>query len=99
MTAAPETIENHLLRGKLDLSWADGRLRSWSHSALRAACQCAECRARRRAGLVVQADEQVRIVAIEPAGAYGLNLGFSDGHRRGIYPFAMLVNASGYSPA
>ncbi|MFS2019777.1 gamma-butyrobetaine hydroxylase-like domain-containing protein [Massilia sp. CT11-108] len=31
------------------------------------------------------------VAAIEPVGAYALNLTFSDGHRRGIYPFEMLA--------
>lgn len=93
MTTLPEAIENHALRGVLELSWADGTSRSWTHAALRAACPCAECRARRRAGLLVEADEQVRIAAIEPVGAYALNLGFTDGHKRGIYPFEMLGEA------
>jgi len=93
MTALPEAVENHALRGVLDLSWTDGSARSWTHAALRAACPCAECRARRRAGLAVRADGQVRIAAIEPVGAYAVHLAFSDGHARGIYPFEMLAKA------
>ena len=93
MTLLPDAIENHALRGILDLAWADGRRRSWPHAALRAACPCAECRARRRAGLAVEATEAVRIAFVEPVGAYALNIGFSDGHRRGIYPFEMLGEA------
>lgn len=93
MTAAPETIENHALQGRLELSWADGSARSWTHAALRAACPCAECRARRRAGQAFESDDVLRIAAIAPVGAYGLNLGFTDGHERGIYPFEMLRQA------
>lgn len=90
MTTLLEVIEDHPLRGVLELSWADGTMRSWTHAALRAACRCAECVARRRAGLVVAADDSVRIAAIAPVGAYALNLVFTDGHGRGIYPFEML---------
>ena len=36
-------------------------------------------------------DEVPRLAAIEPVGAYALNLAFSDGHRRGIYPYEMLA--------
>lgn len=93
MTAVPESIQNHALRGRLDLSWPDGSASSWTHAALRAACPCAECRARRRAGQAMAVDDQVRIAAIEPVGAYGLNLGFTDGHARGIYPFEVLGQA------
>lgn len=94
MTILPDAIENHVQQGVLALSWADGRTRGWRHAELRAACPCAECRARRRAGLAMEAIDAVRIAFIEPVGAYGLNLGFSDGHRRGIYPFEMLADAA-----
>jgi DUF971 family protein len=90
MTTTPDAIENHTQQGVLALSWADGRSKSWTHAALRAACPCAECRARRRVGLAVDAGEDVRIAAIEPVGVYALNLAFTDGHQRGIYPFEML---------
>ncbi|MBQ5946220.1 DUF971 domain-containing protein [Massilia sp. ST3] len=90
MSMLPEAIENHAAQGVLALRWPDGRSARWTHAALRAACPCAECRARRRAGLAVDADEALRITAIEPVGAYALNLVFDDGHRRGIYPYAML---------
>jgi DUF971 family protein len=91
MTLLPETIENRTAQGVLALRWPDGRAASFTHAQLRAACPCSECRARRRAGETVQADEDVRLEAIEPVGAYALNLAFSDGHRRGIYPFQMLA--------
>ena len=91
MTAVPETIENHAARGVLTLRWPDGGMAALTHARLRAACPCSECRAQRRAGLTVDADEAVRLTAIEPVGAYALNLAFSDGHRRGIYPYEMLV--------
>jgi DUF971 family protein len=91
MTQLPETIENRTVQGVLALRWPDGRATSFTHAQLRAACPCSECRARRRAGETVQAGEDVRLEAIEPVGAYALNLAFSDGHRRGIYPFQMLA--------
>jgi DUF971 family protein len=91
MTHLPETIENRSAQGVLALRWPDGSVASFTHAQLRAACPCSECRARRRAGETVQADEDVRLEAIEPVGAYALNLAFSDGHRRGIYPFEMLA--------
>jgi DUF971 family protein len=91
MTAPPETIENHAARGELALRWPDGRMATLTHAQLRAACPCSACRAQRRAGVEVEADDAVRLAAIEPVGAYALNLAFSDGHRRGIYPYEMLA--------
>jgi DUF971 family protein len=32
----------------------------------------------------------VNLAAAEPVGQYALNLRFSDGHERGIYPWALL---------
>jgi DUF971 family protein len=92
MTAPPEAIENHAARGVLALRWPDGRMAALTHARLRAACPCSECRAQRRAGIDVEADDGVRLAAIEPVGAYALNLAFSDGHRRGIYPYEMLAD-------
>ena len=91
MTALPETIENLTAQGVLALRWPDGSEAKLTHARLRAACPCSECRARRRAGIAVEADDAVRLAAIEPVGAYALNLAFSDGHRRGIYPYDMLA--------
>ena len=91
MTALPETIENHAAQGVLALHWPDGRSARVTHARLRAACPCSACRAQRRAGIDIQEQADVRLAAIEPVGAYALNLAFSDGHRRGIYPFEMLA--------
>ena len=91
MTPFPQAIENHAAQGVLALRWEDGSEARFTHARLRAACPCAECRAQRRAGVDVREDAGVRVAAIEPVGAYALNLAFSDGHRRGIYPYAMLA--------
>jgi DUF971 family protein len=91
MTPLPDSIENRTAQGVLALHWPDGKVASFTHAQLRAACPCSECRARRRAGEAVEASEEVRLAAIEPVGVYALNLAFSDGHRRGIYPFQMLA--------
>ncbi len=91
MSAVPERIENRAGSGVLVLHWPDARIDELSHAALRAACPCSECRAVRRAGGNVTAAVTTRLTAIEPVGHYAVNLGFDDGHRRGIYPFALLT--------
>ena len=91
MTVLPEAVENHAAQGVLTLRWPDGSEAHVTHARLRAMCPCSACRARRRAGIDVEADNAVRLAAIEPVGAYALNLAFSDGHRRGIYPYDMLA--------
>ncbi len=91
MSVTPERIENRGRSGVLVLHWADGRIDELSHAALRTACPCSECRAVRRAGGNVAAAATTRLTAIEPVGHYAVNLGFDDGHQRGIYPFALLA--------
>jgi DUF971 family protein len=90
MTVLPERVENHAARGLLILYWQSRETSRFTHAQLRAACPCSECRARKRAGESIESDEQIRLAAIEPVGLYALNLAFTDGHRRGIYPFQML---------
>lgn len=86
-----ETIENRARAGILAVRWGDGSEHAFTHAELRAACPCSACRALRRVGGTVEAPPAVRLAAIEPAGANALNLQFSDGHARGIYPFALLA--------
>ena len=86
-----EHIENRARDGILAVRWAGGSEHAFTHAELRAACPCSECRALRRAGAIVEAAPEVRLTVIEPAGTNALNLGFSDGHARGIYPFALLA--------
>lgn len=92
MSALPERIEADAMAGTLTLHWPDGRVDEWPHALLRAACPCSECRAVRRSGAEVVAPANVRLTGIEPVGQYALNFAFDDGHRRGIYPFALLAD-------
>ena len=57
---------------------------------LRAACRCAQCVRARLDGLVPQSFDGIVIEHVSPMGCYGINIGFSDGHARGIYPWAYL---------
>ena len=67
-----------------------GRARRLGAEQLRAACRCAGCTAARRLGGPVAAAAGIRISAARPVGGYGLNIGFSDGHARGLFPFTYL---------
>ncbi|WP_019096498.1 DUF971 domain-containing protein, partial [Pseudomonas putida] len=53
------------------------------------ACPCSQCRAARLSGAISLVRDDVRVVQIESQG-YGVQLVFSDGHERGIYPWAYL---------
>ena len=67
-----------------------GRGRRLGAEQLRAACRCAGCTAARRLGGPVAEVTGIRISAALPVGGYGLNIGFSDGHARGLFPFSYL---------
>lgn len=84
--------------GALILVWPGGLHQRLPLASLRRACPCAGCRRTRMNG---NAGEQLRessgdtthddltLTAIAPMG-YGVQLTFSDGHNRGIFPWAWL---------
>ena len=68
----------------LRLRWPDGDA-ALSASDLRAACRCGGCRS---AGAPL--DPSVQLRGVEPVGQYAVQLLFTDGHDRGIYPWSLL---------
>ena len=87
---APSAIRNQRSKGLLHLQWPDGSTQSLSHARLRAACPCSQCRASRLAGRIDLVNEGVTLNAVNSQG-YGVQLVFSDGHQRGIYPWHYLA--------
>jgi DUF971 family protein len=103
MTASfPQRISNDQ-RGKvLDIVWDDGTSQQLPHALLRARCKCTVCQAQRlraagKAAGPVQ-DPEVRVDELRQVGLYGLQLIFSDGHERGIYPWAYLRELNDVQP-
>ncbi len=84
----PSAVSNRRGPGELALQWGDGE-QLISHARLRGACPCSQCRAGRLGGRIALVDDSVRVERIEVQG-YGVQLVFSDGHDRGIYPWAYL---------
>ncbi|PMS36293.1 DUF971 family protein [Trinickia symbiotica] len=76
--------------GVLTLRWPDGDERTIGHAQLREACPCAECRRLRLGGDVVRAAPGVTVTDLRSMG-YGVQIAFSDGHARGIYPWTYLA--------
>lgn len=77
----------------LHVQWADGSS-DLSAAVLRSACRCGRC----RGGRYTLGCDDPSLVNVEPAGTYGLQLIFSDGHDRGIYPWPMLRSLSASTP-
>ena len=85
MTVLPEAVD--LTPASLRLRWHDGTV-DLPAARLRAVCRCGSCRARAERGEA--APEPADLVDAVPVGSYALNLIFSDGHDRGIYPWIWL---------
>ena len=81
---APLAIE--LSAHGLQVQWPDGSVHLPA-DRLRAACRCGGCRARAEHPAPVTG---VELVGAAPVGRYALQLLFSDGHDRGIYPWSLL---------
>ena len=94
--AAPLAIE--LSPDQLRLRWPD-RDTALDAGTLRAACRCAGCRAVTLAGAGTASWQRVELTGAEPVGHYALQLRFSDGHERGIYPWSMLWEIAQGKPA
>lgn len=95
----PMDITLHQATGRLDVLWNDGRLARLGGNRLRAACRCAACENSRRAGQAPQQEAATALVTeLRPVGEIGLQLVFSDGHERGIYPWSLLRELSEPSP-
>jgi DUF971 family protein len=86
----PLAIGNSSNKQQLRLNWPDGREQWLDHAELRRQCPCSQCRAFRLRGLTPMVDARVRVTELHSQG-YGLQLVFSDGHERGIYPWAYLA--------
>jgi len=89
----PLSVGNSQSERTLRLSWPDGRESLFNHAELRRQCPCSQCRAFRLKGLTPRVDERVRLIEINSQG-YGVQLVFSDGHQRGIYPWDYLAQLS-----
>jgi DUF971 family protein len=94
MNAASEPVSLTLAPQALTLRWGDGES-SIAAPALRAHCRCAPCQAARLRGAAPPPDAGVTLVDAVPVGRYAVQLRFSDGHDRGIFPWAWLRELAG----
>lgn len=88
--APPETIVLKVDHMRLELAWRDGKAAEVSAECLRAACRCAWCTRARIDGTFAASFDPITIDRLTPVGDYAINIAFSDGHARGIYPWAYL---------
>ncbi|KFX61769.1 DUF971 domain-containing protein [Paraburkholderia fungorum] len=87
---APEHVTVHAASGRLSLTWHGGHTQWIDNATLRERCPCSTCRRLAHAGHDARVEPHVAIVDMQPMG-YGVQIGFSDGHAQGIYPWEYLA--------
>lgn len=75
----------------LAITAADGPCMALAADRLRLSCRCAHCIRARLDDRFPESFPGIAIVEIADLG-YGLNISFSDGHNRGIYPRSYLLS-------
>ena len=93
MSGIADPLSVALAPEALTLQWHDGPS-SLAAAVLRASCRCAPCQSARLRGETIEIDARVVLVDAQPIGHYAVQLRFSDGHERGIYPWAYLRELS-----
>jgi DUF971 family protein len=87
----PSEIKLHQQSRVLEITYADGQSFRLPFEFLRVYSPSAEVRGHGPGQEVLQVGKKdVGIVAVEPVGAYAIQLKFSDGHDTGIYSWELL---------
>jgi DUF971 family protein len=89
-SAPPEDVSLATDRCSIALSWHADAPRIIGAAALRAACRCAQCVRDRTLGRFAVELDGIRITGVELVATYAINIAFSDGHDRGIFPWGLL---------
>ncbi len=97
MTAELASIESYALSADLAtlvVQTSGNGAFTLSAERLRSACKCAHCTRARIDDRFPLAFPGIAVVGVTDLG-YGLNIAFSDGHWRGIYPKSYLLDLAG----
>lgn len=87
---SPSSIEANATGSHLEIVWADGSSSRVEAGALWTGCRSAVGVRRRIEGRHLDVPVGLTITRLESIGSYGVNIAFSDGHDRGIYPWQLL---------
>ena len=86
----PSAISIDSKKRMVELDW-NGKHALLSHKVLRQSCRCSVCEStRRKLNDVIPVAADIELLKMEILGSIGIQLFFSDGHDRGIYPWAYL---------
>lgn len=86
----------------MTLTFAGSAPARLSAAALRAACRCSACRHAALTGAGRDVPSDVGVARIAPMGGHAVNIVFSDGHDRGVFPWDFLFRLAapaGATPA
>jgi DUF971 family protein len=97
--ATPETIMLSPDGKDLQITRGTGAPVRLTAGTLRAACRCAHCRRAQIDGVFPQRFEAVTVDHVAPMGHYAINIAFSDGHARGIFPWSYLAELAANLPS
>lgn len=89
-TPPPNSIRVPKEKMSLFLQWSDEEEVEISASRLRDQCRSAGTLSIAVKGLAVPARDDLFITDVQQIGSYALNISFSDGQERGIYPWELL---------
>jgi len=87
----PTEVRLNADRTRLSVTWDSGAITVFPAALLRQNARDAATVRRAADGAPLPAGHGLSITTVEPVGNYGLQLAFSDGHNRGIFPWAYLI--------
>lgn len=86
---APLAIRNQRKNRSVVFQWSETEAQQISWIELRGICPCAGCRKHRLLGTIPLIDADIEVTEINNM-IYGVQIIFSDGHDRGIFPWVYL---------
>jgi prepilin-type processing-associated H-X9-DG protein len=89
-SSIPQEVVLAADRRHLRLGWDGGETIVLAAEDIRLACRCAWCTRARIDGTFAENFKDATIHSVEPIGDYALNIGFADGHARGVFPWTYL---------
>ena len=88
----PTEVRLNRERTRLSVTWESGVTTAFDATMLREKARDAHSVRFEVNGWAVPAASDLTITGIEPVGNYAVRLAFSDGHDRGIFPWAYLTD-------
>ena len=92
--APPDSIRLRRALGEVEVRWPDGLHSRIPALVLRKHCACSACTQAERRGVLTLIDADLGIDDLTVTGVSGVQFVFSDGHDRGLYPWAYLRQLS-----